>query len=102
MTKEQAYALASQWGSYMNDSDPGACFYAFHANNGRPQDEEHRAQCLEHARSCEKIAHGRHWTLQADETDLETEQIAQDVDDLRELIAFFETTPLRSAENQNV
>lgn len=42
LTPKQAYEIASQWGSYMNASDPGAIFYSFHVDDGRPNDEAHR------------------------------------------------------------
>lgn len=42
----KAYQIASQWGSYMESGDPGACFYGFPVNDGRPQDQEHRHACL--------------------------------------------------------
>lgn len=44
-----AYALASQWGSYLTAGDPGACFYGFRHNDGRPVSDAHRAQCLRYA-----------------------------------------------------
>lgn len=46
LTPAAAYRIASDWGSYLNSSDPGACFYGFHKDDGRPVSEEHRAQCL--------------------------------------------------------
>lgn len=46
LAAHQAYSIASQWGSYMSDGDPGSCFYAFHFEDGRPVNEEHRARCL--------------------------------------------------------
>lgn len=46
LTAVEAYAIASEWGSYLNSSDPGACFYSFYINDARPQDETHRALCL--------------------------------------------------------
>lgn len=91
MTKEQAYALASQWGSYMNDSDPGACFYAFHTNDGRPQDEDHRAQCIAHTDACINLFAGKK---------LGRVRLTEKLE-LQALRRFFVETPLR-AENQNV
>lgn len=49
LTPAAAYRIASDWGSYLHNSDPGACFYAFHKDDGRPVSEEHRAQCLRYA-----------------------------------------------------
>lgn len=49
ITKERAYAIASSWGSYMHNTDPGACFYSFKLNDGRPITEKHRTECLRYA-----------------------------------------------------
>jgi hypothetical protein len=46
MSPREAYELASQWGSYMRDGDPGAVFYSFSALDATPQGSEHRAQLL--------------------------------------------------------
>ncbi len=51
MTREQAYIVASQWGSFMSSGDPGACLYSFRFNDGRPVSEQHRAQCLAYLES---------------------------------------------------
>lgn len=53
-----AYAIASQWGSYMSDADPGRVFYTFPAGDARPLDEAHRAWCLQHTAQCLAIARG--------------------------------------------
>lgn len=46
ISKESAFAFASQWGSFMHAGDPGACMYGFHHNDGRPVSEAHRLDCL--------------------------------------------------------
>lgn len=46
ITPAEAFAIASQWGSYIRDGDPGAVFYSFPLNDARPQDDDHRAACL--------------------------------------------------------
>jgi hypothetical protein len=46
LAHDQAYGIAAQWGSFMSVGDPGACFYGFRFNDGRPQSEAHRARCL--------------------------------------------------------
>ena len=48
LTTVEAYAIASEWGSYVQTDDPGACMYGFKHNDCRPQHERHRAQCLKH------------------------------------------------------
>jgi hypothetical protein len=50
ITQKRAYAIASSWGSYLSNSDPGACFYGFRADDGRPVSEAHRVQCLTYGR----------------------------------------------------
>lgn len=52
ITKERAFALASQWGSFIAAGDPGACMYGFYANDGRPVSERHRMECLRYLRQC--------------------------------------------------
>jgi hypothetical protein len=76
ISKERAYALASQWGSFINATDPGACMYAFHVNDGRPLTEAHRLQCLTWLR-----------TRRAD--------TAKDERELQQLIRFMANAPLR-------
>ena len=46
LTPQDAWAIAAGWGSYARNGDPGACLYSFHAGDGRPVSEEHRAACL--------------------------------------------------------
>lgn len=46
LSPARAYDIASNWGSYMNDGDPGAVFYSFRFNDARPDTEDHRAKCI--------------------------------------------------------
>lgn len=78
ITKERAYALASQWGSFINDTDPGACMYGFHVDDGRPVSDAHRLDCLKWLRS-----------RRAD--------TAKDERELQQLIRFMANAPLRPA-----
>lgn len=50
-----AYRIASDWGSYLHNSDPGACLYGFRAGDGRPVSEFHRAQCLAYLATLQPI-----------------------------------------------
>jgi hypothetical protein len=50
LTPREAYELASGYGSFIRAGDPGACFYGFHFNDGRPVSEAHRQQCLNYTR----------------------------------------------------
>lgn len=76
LTPSEAFEIASQWGSYMRDGDPGAIFYSFPLNDARPQGDDHRAACLAYT------------------DDLLSGLKADDVEDLAELTAlraFFAT-----------
>lgn len=88
LTPQQAYDIASQWGSYINSWDPGACFYGFKINDGRPVSEEHREQCRDYAFDLIKdLRDDEH------EEDLDAETAA-DLKDLRDLWEFFAATEL--------
>lgn len=82
ISKERAYAIASRWGSFLHNADPGACLYALYHNDGRPLNEEHRLQCLRHLRS------KQHRTG----SDREYRELMQ-------LIRFMANAPLRPATN---
>lgn len=82
ISKERAYALASQWASFLYNADPGACIYALHPNDGRPLNDEHRLQCLRHLRS------KQHYT----NSDSEYRELMQ-------LIRFMANTPLHPSAN---
>lgn len=73
----EAYNIASQWGSYMNASDPGAAFYTFKSGDATPRGENHRAQLLAYTESL----------LASD--DLESD----DREELESLKAFFTSYP---------
>lgn len=88
MTPKQAYDIASQWGSYVHDGDPGAVFYTFPGGDGRPQNEGHRKLLLAY---CDSLI-----TALTDEKNAEKRDTdnALDLQQLRELRAFFEAWPL--------
>jgi hypothetical protein len=90
LTEQEAYYIASQWGSYMRIGDPGACFYGFHVDDARPVDENHRQLCLAHTDT----------VIQRLETDLAWgtahEEQAQDLDDLKALKHWFKHCELHS------
>ena len=85
-----AYCIASQWGSYMTASDPGAVFYTFPVADARPQDEEHRADLLAYAGKCLLVAEERAAHPAADE------EADEDVENLRDLILFFKGSALKT------
>jgi hypothetical protein len=88
MDRREAYTIASSWGSYINGSDPGRCFYAFYAGDARPMSEEHREQCIAYAKQLvSNLTVSLAW-LDDDDNAM------SDVADLNELIDFFETTEL--------
>lgn len=59
LTQEEAYEIASQWGSYISDGDLGAVFYTFPSGDARPQNSEHRLSLISYTRSCQNIAQER-------------------------------------------
>lgn len=46
MDHSEVQEFAASWGSFMTSGDPGACMYGFD-ETGRPQNEKHRADCIE-------------------------------------------------------
>ncbi|QPC87128.1 hypothetical protein GA830_10520 [Mesorhizobium sp. NBSH29] len=86
-----AYAIASQWGSYMHATDPGFVFYTFPPNDARPIGADHRRQCLQHTADCLSIA-----SQQATQAGINADN-DEDVTELRLLRRFFTETDLRSA-----
>ena len=71
ISAEQAITIASQWGSYMHDGDPGAVFYTFPAGKAIVQDEDHRTRLITYTKECLVLAKGK------------------DKADLRQLLAYF-------------
>lgn len=59
LAPEEAYAIASQWGSLVSSGDPGAIFYTFPVDDARPQNSEHRKALVEYTRQCKLIAEER-------------------------------------------
>lgn len=49
---ERAFEIASSWGSYMNDCDPGKVFYTFPYDKALVISEAHRAMLLEYGQHC--------------------------------------------------
>lgn len=56
ISPDEAYDIASSWGSYLRDGDPGAVFYSFPVGDARPQNFEHRQALLKYTDACLKIA----------------------------------------------
>lgn len=80
MTPKRAFKIATQHGSYVYNGDPGACFYAFHFDDGRPVSEAHRKMCVDR---CEAMIPVFEDALQA--------SCARD---MRDLAAYWRTCPL--------
>lgn len=96
MTSKQAYTIASQWGSYMRDGDPGAVFYTFPGNAAHVQDAAHRLALIEYTKSnitdvIERLIQyrGRHYQGDSDLL----REYAKNVHDLAELLHYFEVAP---------
>lgn len=86
MTPKQAYETASQWGSYIKAGDPGACFYAFRLNDGRPVDEAHRSACVAYTRDLIKLVHR---DIQKASTKAERTELGGDLAELEHLLSWF-------------
>lgn len=71
-----AYAIASQWGSYMTSGDPGAVFYSFKSGDATPTGPAHRAQLIAYTETC------------LSEADNDADKA-----DLADLLAFFKAFP---------
>lgn len=76
ITKERAFVLVHQWGSFMHATDPGACIYRFHYNDGRPVSESHRLEVLRYLRTKRAVT-------------------KKDERELQSLIRFMANAPLR-------
>lgn len=78
LSRSEAYALASEYGSFIRAGDPGAVFYSFRVNDARPDDEPHRRACLDYLASL--LGQGFSDAARRD---------------LKALRRFFQSTPLR-------
>lgn len=87
ITAKTAARIASLWGSMMTAGDPGACFYGFHLDDGRPQDEAHRAACIAYT---EDLLKGQR----------ESEDEPGNVAELESLLEWFKGCPLFSGTPQ--
>jgi hypothetical protein len=92
MTPHQAYVIASQWGSYINTGDPGACFYGFKFNDGRPKDELNRGLCLAYTQSLiAKVSHRIKHEPEYLKRYRVLAQYRRDLKDLEALLSWFNT-----------
>jgi hypothetical protein len=97
MDAHKAGELASQWGSLIRSGDPGACFYGFPLDgrnryDGRPADENHRANCLSY---CGGLIRKVHCAI-LDGTAKDMDWTKTDLRRLRSLWRFFRYSPTRS------
>jgi hypothetical protein len=96
LTPQEAYDIASSWGSYMRDGDPGAIFYSFPCGDARPQDAEHRLGLIRYTQSCQRIAEERlrefEAAQEAKRKDWPWSDPAEDLEDLKRLEVFFATS----------
>lgn len=101
LTPAAAYAIASQWGSYRTAGDPGACFYSFRKDDGRPVNEWHREQCISYLnRECWVAAQLRLEAAQRAKSPHAIESAERDLAQLRDLKTWFRTAPLWSEARQ--
>lgn len=97
LTPSAAYAIASQWGSYVRAGDSGACFHAFRKDDARPVNKWHRAQCVRYLeRECLVAAQLRLENAQAWRDVARIASAERDLADLRHLKCWFRTAPLWS------
>ena len=103
ISARRAYEMLSETGSYVDARDPGAAFYSFRLNDGRPVSESHRAQSLAYldghvlprAKAAEDRARERH---AAGETNVHAlHACGETLKDLAALRRFLLSTPLRAA-----
>lgn len=88
--QRRAYLIASDYGSFLHAGDPGACFYGFRFNDGRPDSEQHRAKCIAYTRKCLSEVRGKHVGV------MRTQAHAVEMLDLRWLLAWFHRCELFS------
>lgn len=101
LTPSAAYAIASQWGSYVRAGDPGACFYAFRKDDARPVNKWHRAQCVRYLeRECWVAAQLALENARARGDGPRAVRAERDLEDLRQLKHWFRTAPLWSEAPQ--
>lgn len=86
LTSEEAFAIASRWGSLVQSSDPGAVFYTFPVNDARVVSEEHREKLIAYTKECLAIAEAN--------KDPKPPNTPKDAEELRALLHYFETVPL--------
>jgi hypothetical protein len=86
MNSEEAYQIASLWGSYLHSGDPGTCFYCFYSDDATPVNAAHKAQCIAHTKTrISRLETGIGMGTAGDD-----DETARDLDDLKELLQFFE------------
>lgn len=93
LSPEEAFDIASSWGSLLRDGDPGAVFYTFTPGDARPAGPEHRMALIAQTRACLRTAEARihaHEALDAGGRASSTwGDPKADLEDLRKLEAFF-------------
>jgi len=100
ITPDEAWHIASQWGSYVNGADPGAVFYSFPGGDARPRDPEHRRALIAYTETCLSVATARRAEYEdlapADRDAWAWGDPCEDLEELQKLKAFFmhsETAP---------
>lgn len=95
MTPADFWVRAAQWGSYMTSGDPGACMYCFD-ERGAVQSEEHRRTCIEWLHvSCRDMVLHREY----ENTEEDAKTLADDLQELDDLIEYLRTAPLEPVNN---
>jgi hypothetical protein len=90
----EAYLIASEWGSFIHNGDPGAVFYTFPINDGRPQSEAHRQLLMDY---CFDLIKELRDDLPEEELD---DEARADIEQLRDLWQFFSISTLNVSTGQ--
>lgn len=75
INSSEAYTIASQYGSYMRDGDPGSVFYTFPPSRAAILDSDHRESLIAYTREC--LAHAN----------------PEDTSELEDLLEYFQKAP---------
>lgn len=93
---EEAYDIASRWGSYIRDGDPGAVFYTFPVGDARPQNPQHRLALIAYTHKCQMIAQERITSFDAASSSQQEnwpwDDPREDLESLKKLAVFFAVT----------
>lgn len=97
LTSEEAYDIATRWGSYIWDGDEGKVFYTFPFEDARPQSPDHRMQLMRYTGSCMAmldVSIAEQQKTNSDGQNARLEEDLKDRDDLNRLMLFFASSEM--------